>query len=453
MVKNNFETKFKTHYTLKIIGGVFIFAIIILFSFFIVHKNKNENPSQNYNINNSGENQTYFNNTQENSPYSTPGLPTDLQDCGKNSVFSVSPIPLSDIDYIEPLGHVNPPGHVFPINHMYFYLPLDAQRTALKTSVVSPGNITVYKIERFQYYSDQSHNNIIRTDYTLSFAPCKTISGFFYHLTSLSDKLISSFESPFDYCVNVTAGDEIFQSCGKYVNVQVNAGENLGEAGGYQGGSQALDWVLEDFNKPPLDYANNSRFSSATGQDYSRYIVCPLDYFTESISSSLYSFVGGYAIDNPFSAITKRAAAPLCGTTEQDIPGTAQGNWFNPIHSDYFSEEPNIALIHDDINTQLGVFSIGNTLSNSGIESGAYYFTPKNSGQINIDFRDVNQNGGIYCYETDKKLYSNINSVPPSQVILIQLINSMQLKIEGLNQDNCGTGPWNFTPNAEIFYR
>ncbi len=453
MVKNNFEPKLKIRHAIKITGLLLIFVIIFSISLFIIQKNKNVNiPGTS--INNSSEkNQTYFNNTKDNSQYSIPGLPSDLSECGGNSVFSVSPIPLSDINYIEPLGHVNPPGHVFPINHMYFYLPLDAQRTALKTPVASPGNITIYKIERFQYFSDQSYANLIRTDYTLSFAPCKTISGFFYHLTSLSDKLISNFESPFDYCVNVTAGDEIFQSCGKYVDVKVNAGENLGEAGGYQGGSQALDWVLEDFNKPPLNYANNSRFSSATGQDYSRYIVCPLDYFTESVSSSLYNLVGGYAIDNPFSTITKRTAAPICGTTEQDIPGTAQGNWFNPIHSDYFSEEPNIALIHDDINTQLGVFSIGNTLSNSGIESGAYYFTPKNSGQINIDFSDVNQNGGIYCYETDKKLYSNINSVPPSQVILIQLINSMQLKIEGLNQDNCGTGPWNFTPNAEIFYR
>ena len=444
----------KTNHPLKLIGLFFIFALIFLIFIFIIQKNKNETLSPNPNINNSNEkNQTYFNNTPGNSPYSISGLPANLSECGESSIFSVSPISLSNIDYIEPLGHVNPPGHIFPINHMYFYLHLDAQRTAIKTSVISPGNITVYKMERFQYYSDQSHTNLIRTDYTLSFAPCKTISGFFYHLTSLSDKLISNFKSPSDYCVNVTTGNEIFQSCGKYVNIKINSGENIGEAGGSIGGSQALDWVLEDFNKPPLDYVNNSRFSSITGQDYSRYIVCPLDYFTKSISNSLYSFVGGYAIDNPFSTITKRATTPLCGTTEQDIPGTVQGNWFSPDTSEMFTEEPNLALIHDDINTQLGVFSIGNTMSNSGIQSGAYYFTPKNSGQVNRDFSNVNQNGGIYCYETNKKLYSNVDSAQPTQVIIIQLINQMQLKIEGLNQNSCGNGTWSFTSNAKIFYR
>ena len=445
----------KTHNSLKIVGLLFVSILIFLIFFFIIQKNKNENLPQNYSINNNnGENQTYSNNTQENPQYSPSGLPSDLSGCGENSIFSVSPIPPSNIDYIEPLGHVNPPGHVFPINHLYFYLPLDSQRTAIKTPVISPGNITTYKIERFQYYSDQSHANLIRTDYTLSFAPCKTISGFFYHLTSLSDKLISNFKSPFDYCVNVTAGDEIFQSCGKYVDVKINAGENIGEAGGYSGGSQALDWVLEDFNKPPLNYINNSRFSSLTGQDYSRYIVCPLDYFTKEISNSLYNFVGGYAIDNPFLAITKRTTAPICGTTEQDIPETVQGNWFSSdASSDIFTEGPNLALIHDDINTQLGVFSIGNTLSNSGIQSGAYYFNPKNSGQINTDFNKVNKNGGIYCYETNKKLYSNVNSAIPTQVIIIQLINPTQLKIEGLNQNNCGNGGWDFTSKAKIFYR
>ena len=424
---------------------------------FLTNRNKSQSNYQNTESNSSN----YFNysvetpNQSNNLNYS-PYMPSDVPHCGNgNAVFSVSPVPLSSISYIEPLGHVNPPGHVFPINHLYIYLPLDSQRTAIKTEVSSPGNITLFKIERFRYYSNSSRAAISRTDYTLSFAPCSNISGFFYHLTSLSSNILNNFVPPFDYCNNVTAGDEIFESCGKNVDLKINAGDNLGTAGGQPGGSQALDWVLEDFRISPLEYANNSRFSPSTGQDYSRYIVCPLDYFASDLQSSLYGFLGGYSIDNSFTTISKRTTIPLCGTTAQDIPETAQGNWFVPsASSSMFSEDPNLALIHDDINTSIAVFSMGTSMSSSGLGGGAYYFTPSNSGLIDRDFSNVKADGSVYCYQATEKLYSNIDSAsPPTFVIILQVISPDEIKIEKLNSGACGSGPWAFDSSAQIFYR
>ncbi len=382
-------------------------------------------------------------------------FPADVTSCGaKKDIFSVSPIKPSSISYIEPLGHVNPTGHVFPINHLYMYLPLDDQRTALKTDVFSPGDITVFKIERFRYFSDQSRKNLLRTDYTLSFSPCSDISGFFYHLTSLSDKLLNSFVSPFDYCNNVTAGDEIFESCGKSVDIKLSAGEKIGTAGGEQRGSQALDWVLEDFGAKPLEYANDSRFSPITGQNYSRQIVCPLDYFTSGLRNSLYRLLGGYPIDNPFTAISKRTAAPLCGTTAQDVSGTAQGNWFaEKTPSSNFSEDPNLALVHDDVDTKIGVFSMGTSMSSKGLEGGAYYFTPLHLGSVNRDFDEVKADGNVYCYDVNKKLYSNVDAAPPRSAVILQLISPDEINVERLNADACGSGPWKFSSASQIYYR
>ncbi len=447
----------KNGFSKILVVSVIILIVFAVASFYFLSPRRKENNLNDLNNSNSynysSENKNNSNNQNTATFYDTH-FPADVSSCGTNNeIFSVPPIPLSSISYIEPLGHVNPPGHVFPINHLYFYLPLDSQRTAIKTDVSSPGNVNVFKIERFQYYTDSSYKTLLREDYTLSFTPCSNISGFFYHLTSLSDKLLNSFTPPFDYCTNLTAGDEIFESCGKYVDVKINAGEKIGTAGGQQEGSQALDWVLEDF-RSILDYANNSRFSQTTGQDYSRYIVCPLDYFTSNLHNSLYGFLGGYPIDNPFTEISNRTTSPLCGTTMQDIPGTAQGNWFaKDASSSMFSEDPNLALLHDDINTSIAVFSVGTTMSSSGLNSGAYYFTPSNSGSVNIDFNNIQSDGKIYCYKAIQKLYSNVNSEPASFVIILQLLSQNELKIEHLNINSCGSGPWNFTQAAQTYYR
>lgn len=383
------------------------------------------------------------------------GMPSGLPECSSsNTFFSVSPISLSNITNIVPLGHVNPSGHVFPINHIYLYLNLFANRTAIPTTVISPGNATIYKIERFIYYTDASRNAVLSYDYELSFAPCQNVSGFFYHLSSISNKLSSNFTQPFAYCTNVTAGSEIYQDCGKYVDINISAEEKLGTAGGVPGGSQALDWVLEDFRITPLSFANNSRFID-TGQDYSRYVVCPLDYYGANMRSALYALLGGDPVnDANFLNVVKRTTPPLCGSSDQDLPGTAQGNWFvNGAPMGFsFREDPNLALVHDNVNTSIGVFSVGTSMSPSGLASGAYYFTPTNSGLVNKDFSNVTSDGNIYCYQTTQQIFSS-GTTPEKPIIILQLVTSTHLRIEKLNANSCGSGPWSFDLGATDFYR
>lgn len=82
----------------------------------------------------------------------------------------------------------------------------------------------------------------------------------------------------------------------------------------------------------------------------------------------------------------------------QDVPGTAQGNWFLTETSSAFTEtDETIALVHDNVDPVIPVFSVSNTLP--GTPTAAYRFSPViGAGSVNRDFADVVP-GAVYCYE------------------------------------------------------
>lgn len=58
----------------------------------------------------------------------------------------------------------------------------------------------------------------------------------------------------------------------------------------------------------------------------------------------------------------RRIIAPTCGTIMQDIAGTAQGRWFFDTSS---GEDRHLALVHDNVDPRVGVFSVGTSLTGS----------------------------------------------------------------------------------------
>ena len=471
------------------IGRVVLSAIVVIVivvagasAFFVAHVTPGSSSSVSGNGPSSSEYSTAYSSTEtssQTSSFSTTlstsssstgcngagclmGMPSNLTACDGSVLYSYSPLALENLTAIEPLGHVEGGGHTFPINHVYLDLKLYQNRTAITSAVLSPGNITVWKIYRNVFYSNQSMSVVLMTDYSISYSPCQNVAGFFYHLSNLSDLLLSNFTAPYSCGIATpggtsTAGQEIYQSCDKYVNIKVNAGERIGTAGGEPppAGAQGLDWLMEDFRMAPLPFANDSRFDGV-GQDYSRYVACPLDYFPTDLHNSLYGLLGGYPINANLGNLTvmKRTTPPFCGTTAQDVPGTAQGNWFvagAPMGDD-FTEYPNLALVHDNINTTLGVFSVGTSMRPSGLGPDAYYFNPSATGLVNTDFEHVTSDGNVYCYQAVEKVFS-FTQAPLTPVIILQLISPTHLRIEMIGTNSCGAGPWQFTSNYTDFYR
>ena len=91
------------------------------------------------------------------------------------------------------------------------------------------------------------------------------------------------------------------------------------------------------------------------------------------------------------------------GAYRQDLPGTAQGNWFFPgvylrTSTDLSSA---IALVNDYVDPSQPLFSIGTKVR--GVRMGLYSFTPSPPeaapGRINAPFRQAAADGNVYCYE------------------------------------------------------
>lgn len=373
-------------------------------------------------------------------PARQAGVPANMPSCGTSNVmFTTLPIPLSDIENIEPLGTVN--SHIYPTDHVYFGLQRNAG-VPVNTPVSSPGNMTIYQIAGARY---KTSTGAVYNDYSLHFASCDNFSGFFGHVYTISNKLLGNFTPPYKQCINYT---EVIQGwgltdityCIKDVSVNVTAGEHLGTAGGVAGGSEALDFQTSDYRQTPLYFANQTRNQGEL------YIACGLDYFTSSLRNELFQYVGGYGRDG----FQRRTVPPLCGTISQDIAGTAQGDWANPRRANAsYPDAGTFALMHDAVDPSMLTFSLGGGAI-PGIDNDIWLtFSTSSSGYVNRAFSDVTADGHIYCYDN---LQNEYGSAGFSGTILMQLMNANTLRVEYQSAGSC-SGNENFASNHVDFYR
>ena len=346
----------------------------------------------------------------------------------KPTLFSVSPIELEDLSHIVPLGNISPPFHVFPVRHLYFNIKrINENSNSTKVAnVYAPGDMWITQIESMSYLGDD--NVIEQEDYRLVFSPCKEVQGYFIHLTSISNKIQRHFTGVNRSCSEAQAGDWRWISCSQSAKIKIKAGEIIGTAGG--GFTNALDFGLSDFRTEDITFANPKRWV----QDGVN-TVCALNYYPPDLKNELSNYLGNEE--------QKRSIEPLCGSIAEDIPDTAQGNWFvkGTMIEETLDEDPQLALVHYNINPLEEVFSIGTSLESFGIPANAYKFTPESSGLINRDFKDITSDGNIYCYETT------------NQSLLIELTSSNTLKIGKHDAESCENIPIEFNSGFVEFER
>lgn len=367
---------------------------------------------------------------------SNGGTSTDpistLADCSGSELFSTPPVALSDTVGIVPLGALNPPGHVFPTDHIYFYIrynnPSDTASGRAEVQLYAPGNIRIISIKS----SEHTTASPPYTNYTVYFAPCRNYKAYFDHVASLSDAVSSAAGSLDENCSTATTGGETIRSCTKTVSIDLSAGDAVGTAGGSN--EQALDMGAYDSRIQSLAYANQSRYPEASDGFDDLHVVCPVDYFSTSAQVQMETLFGNY------SGTTHRTIEPTCGEVMQDVGGTAQGNWFSTSEPDVVTDDPHLALVHDNVDPTKGAFSIGTTVR-------SYYtslnlFTPASSGRVNLDFDLVTSDGNAYCY--DNLTDSGGNPISDT-ILIIQMTSETTLKIERQSASSCGNGPWNFS--------
>lgn len=329
--------------------------------------------------------------------------------------FTVPPFDTADITGLVPLGNLNPPGHTFPSDHMYFY----CFTSQASLNIKSPGNVHIVRIGRTHYNAGAANDHY---DYNISLGSDKSYIQW-GHVSNLSPRLLAAVNNFANaQCEpQYATGGSTYVQCFLTVSLMAAPGEILGIANASGG------WAGMDFGA----YINGSGAN-------------PLEFFDANSRAAMEARLGRY------DGKIRRTIAPLCGEYDQDIAGTAQGNWIKQGGS-RTPEDNNIALVKDNVEPNKQAISAGNSLP--GLPSGVYYFNQQATGFTNRNFSEVKPDGNIYCYTLGLPNFPFPGlSILPATSVIIRMDNGTTLSAEKRNCD-CNCGPYLFSSNKVVYTR
>lgn len=359
-----------------------------------------------------------------------PTCPIDLA----TPLFDTIPIDPNDFLAMRPLGFMSPPIHIFPAKHSAFAMTLPGQKPIPKP-VRAPGKGWVTEIWAVSFSTGGAN-------YQLFVYPCREVRVYFGHLAALSEKLTAALKTVQPRCNSFSEGTATVTTC-RHENLAVplDAGEVIGMGPDTAG----VDFGVIDFRRPPAAFINLDHYDR-----FYPYYAPPLDYFTVSAKEVLSRKMG-----NVFGT-QSRTAKPVGGTYMQDIPKTAQGNWFYPgqYHRNSTDLSPSLGLAHDYTNPAQPIIGMGNSVK--GMKMGLYSFPVATDGLINREFKQVTADGQVYCY--DRFLTGQSEGGMPlgkvDGVLLLMLPSEITLKVELVPGRLCkDLARWAFTPQATTFER
>jgi len=334
-------------------------------------------------------------------------------------------------------------GHTLPPDHMYFNFAV-YQGSNVVTYAPADGWIT--QIVGVTYPTDADAPGGVNPNYYFTFTPCREVTlitgqGALSPALAAAVASAGSRTSCSSFNQNLTGGNG---SCVTSLELPVHAGDVLTT------GAVPDFGALSDTRVQISGFANPSRHNLNRG-------LCPVNYFAPDVLPATYA-MPGY---NNGATTIPRTALPVCGTIMQDIPGTAQGDWYFPA-ADPMNDAAQMALVHDIVFTSTGVFSVGPENAVPAIFQGKDFFLPKTAAdgtRINYDFGLVNDNQ-IYCYDTFSTGFPVFNASPAlaGYIVLLQLTDAakdtLQIDVQDPGTSCTATaGSWAFTSNAVTFQR
>lgn len=350
--------------------------------------------------------------------------------CTTTTPLTVSPMPVSQIPVIIPQGNINPTAHVMPTNHTYFGLP---GLTPGVYPVVSPGAVTLTGVVVKQNTTVGTTNSY--TEYSMTFQVCSGISINFDHLGSPSTKILAAIQAQYPLnpmaCNSGVNGTVQSSACQVSVNVPLAAGDPVASSSGI---TPSVDFGAWDTGGTAIPFLQPNRYL-----DESNHNICPVGLFTSDIQAKLTPLFGQLV----GTTLVPRTAAPVCGSINFDVAGTASGNWWATQLAPGSSggdESSGVAFIADNVNPSVPVISMGNGVP--GIQPGRYLPSSSAPAFASIKFTGSPQ---VTCF-------SGMGGAQyTDQILLVALTAADQLKIEG--QRGTCSGQSAFTSAAVTMYR
>jgi hypothetical protein len=331
---------------------------------------------------------------------------------------------------------LNPTAHVRPTDHIYFNLPRDGVEI-IPIDLHAPADSRIVRIFKHVFGTD--------VDYELTFQTCAEVRLSLDHvmLTESTPEAIEDVAESETFDIAFPDGSGVW-----FVDIPVEAGEVLGETRGLHGVTMSLTDT-----RVTADYANPARYEVPPRMielfsevllltpaqaallpqviPASLHAMCLYDYFTTDVKTTL-SFAD---IDGEPKSVTQlcgQADQPSCGLANQDLAGTAQGNWYLwGVGQSALDESGIVALVHHPIDPEIPIFSFGDNAALEGLDAGAYKFSPDccdtSCPTENLDFPQVTP-GTVYCYDGLVPAFGSSTSTGGS--ILLTMPTASRLRVE-----------------------
>jgi len=304
------------------------------------------------------------------------------EDCSAGSYFSVIPVALADIDKITVYGGLSAPGHTLPTPHAGIYLATEG------AVVRAPGPLQITALRRTTYVASPTRQG--KTDFVADFQVCKQVSGWFGHLTTLSEAI--PVAKGWKNCDRYSTSTETVETCTAALDgVTLTAGQALGTSGLSKAlGLMGLDFGLMDSR------VNNGFVADWRFPEPHRRAICAWDRFESSVQSQLYS-----KLNDPSRFGSVALGEPRCGSMKVDVAGTAKGIWAlasvkSPLAG---SEIDYITLANYPYRPEAQLaLSLGPSSLGAGV---AVVARGTGTGRVNRPFDQVTSDGLIYCYGPD----------------------------------------------------
>jgi len=267
------------------------------------------------------------------------------------------------------------------------------------------------------------------TEYDITFGICRDVIGRFGHVGSLAGALLATVSAAPSNCYPEVQlpgswADRRYRLCPyENLNIQVRAGDVIGSVGDRNG---HLDFRLNDFRKPELQFAKQQRWSPQW-----LHTACFLDYYPADMKARYYEILGTQHQDYTF----QRTQEPRCGEVAVDVPGTAKSAWFFQLSGPGQSEGPHLALANDAVDPSIQMISMGTSAMAVGVPPGRYTFDPTNDGLVNREFSQVTPDGNVYCYDTNVGQNQDM-SMMEKVLILLQMPNAEKIRV-GKGNSSC----------------